>query len=151
MTLCYLGLGSNLRSPKRQLHQAQRALRNLPRSTIVKQSRIYATTPWGVRAQPTYSNQVILINTTLPATRLLHLCQQIEHQQQRIRKRRWAARTLDIDLLLYGNKVINTHTLIVPHPRMLMRDFVLIPLLELEPNARMPDGKLLASCHKAFE
>lgn len=144
MTSCYLSLGSNLRSPKRQLNRAQKALRNLPRSTIVKQSRIYATTPWGVKAQPTYSNQVILIKTTLPAQRLLYLCQKIEHQQQRIRKRRWAARTLDIDLLLYGNKVINTHSLTIPHPRMLLRDFVLIPLLELDPNARMPDGKLIS-------
>lgn len=151
MTVCYLGLGSNLRSPRRQLHQALRALRNLPRSTLVKQSSIYATTPWGVRAQPTYSNQVILIKTALPAERLLHLCQQIEHNQRRIRKRRWAARTLDIDVLLYGNKVINTQALVVPHPRMLMRDFVLTPLLEIEPNACMPDGKRIASCHEALE
>ena len=67
MTRCYLGLGSNLRSPKRQLHKALVALRSLPRSTIVKASHIYSTQPWGVRAQPTYSNMVIAIETRLPA------------------------------------------------------------------------------------
>ena len=135
MTRCYLGLGSNLRSPKRQLHKALVALRSLPRSTIVKASHIYSTQPWGVRAQPTYSNMVIAIETRLPAQTLLNYCHRIEHKQQRIRKIRWGARTLDIDLLLYGDKKIHSQTLIIPHPLMFTRDFVLIPLLEIAPNA----------------
>ena len=85
----------------------------------------------GVRAQPNYCNQVIAIQTTLSAHALLRHCQSIENKQRRIRKRRWGARTLDIDILLYGKHVINTHDLIVPHPEMLKRDFVLMPLLEI--------------------
>ena len=131
MVDCYLGLGSNLRGPKRQLSRAIASLRTLPRSTIIQQSRVFHSLPIGVRAQPPYCNQVIAIQTTLPAHTLLRHCQSIEKKQQRIRKRRWGARTLDIDLLLYGQHVINTHDLMVPHPEMLKRDFVLIPLLEI--------------------
>lgn len=135
MVDCYLGLGSNLRGPRRQLNRAVASLRTLPRSTILKQSRVYFTTPVGVRAQPHYCNQVIVIQTTLPAHALLRRCQAIEQKQHRIRKRRWGARTLDIDILLYGQHVIQTHDLVVPHPEMLNRDFVLVPLLEIAPHA----------------
>ena len=131
MVDCYLGLGSNLREPRRQLSRAFASLRTLPRSAILRQSRVYHSLPMGVRAQPNYYNQVIAIQTTLPAHALLRHCQAIEQKQHRIRKRRWGARTLDIDILLYGNQVIHTHDLIVPHPEMLKRDFVLIPLLEI--------------------
>lgn len=131
MVDCYLGLGSNLRGPKRQLNQAIAALRALPRSTIKKKSSVYRSVPMGVRAQPNYCNQVIAIQTTLPAHALLHHCQAIEKKQQRIRKRHWGARTLDIDILLYGSQMIHTRDLTIPHPQMLKRDFVLIPLLEV--------------------
>jgi 2-amino-4-hydroxy-6-hydroxymethyldihydropteridine diphosphokinase len=131
MVDCYLGLGSNLRGPKRQLNQAIASLRTLPRSIIKKQSRVYRSLPMGVRAQPNYCNQVIAIQTTLPALALLRHCQSIEKKQQRIRKRHWGARTLDIDILLYGHQQICTRDLTIPHPRMLERDFVLIPLLEI--------------------
>lgn len=145
MTRCYLGLGSNLRSPDRQLQKALIALRSLPRSTIVKASCMYSTQPWGVRAQPMYSNMVIAIDTKLPPLTLLNYCHRIEHKQQRIRKVRWGARTLDIDLLLYGDKTIHSHQLIVPHPHMLSRDFVLIPLFEIAPKLRMPNGEFISS------
>lgn len=143
MARCYLGLGSNLRTPTRQLKQAIAALRNLPKTTIVQLSNIYSSKPLGVRAQPDFCNMVIAIQTSLPAARLLHHCQLIEKQQQRTRKRHWGARTLDIDILLYGNEVIRSHDLIVPHPHMLTRDFVLIPLLEIAPFAHLPDGQLI--------
>lgn len=152
MTRCYLGLGSNLRSPTRQLRQAVATLRLLPRSTVIKLSRIYVSKPLGVRAQPAYCNMVISLQTSLPAKSLLYHCQLIENKQQRTRKLHWGARTLDIDLLLYGNQVIGMRDLIVPHPHMLTRDFVLIPLLEIEPSVRMPSGQLinrhLTSCEK---
>ena len=135
MTRCYLGLGSNLRSPNRQLRKALVELRQLPRSVIVATSGIYSTKAWGMRGQPNYANMVIAIETKLPAQTVLTYCQQIENKQSRIRKIRLGSRTLDIDLLLYGTQTIATPTLTIPHPRMLLRDFVLIPLLEIAPNA----------------
>lgn len=131
--------------PKRQLRQAISALRKLPRSTITAQSRVYLSRPLGVRAQPTYYNMVVAIQSSLPAKSLLRHCQSIENKQQRTRKVRWGARTLDIDLLLYGNKSINLHDLTIPHQYMLERDFVLIPLLEVAPLACLPNGKLVSS------
>ena len=150
MTCCYLGLGSNLAMPMRQLHHAITALRTLPRTIIVAQSSVYLSNPLGVRAQPCYYNMVIAVHTSLSAIQLLHLCHSIENKQKRLRKIRWGARTLDIDLLLYGNESIHTQALTIPHPQMLSRDFVLIPLLEIAPQATLPDGTLaktyLASC-----
>jgi len=140
MTRCFLGLGSNLNMPRRQLKQAIEKLRKLPRTTITGQSGVYLSKPVGVRAQPMYYNMVIAIQTSLPAKKLLCLCQSIENKQHRIRKRHWGARTLDIDLLLYGNQSIHLKQLIIPHSHMLERDFVLIPLLEVEPMACLPDG-----------
>lgn len=152
MTQCYLGLGSNLQAPKRQLRQAIASLRKLPHSTITGQSSIYLSKPLGVRAQPSYYNMVVSIHTLLPPKRLLHHCQLIEKKQQRICKRHWGARTIDIDILLYGNKAINLNELTIPHPHMLTRDFVLIPLVEIAPFSRLPNGQLintyLMSCKK---
>jgi len=152
MTRCYLGLGSNLRAPKRQLHQGIEALRKLPKTTIVQISKGYSSKPLGVRAQPNYCNMVIAIQTLLPPRRLLRHCQLIENKQQRTRKKHWGARTLDIDIVLYGNKIIQRHDLVIPHPHMLTRDFVIMPLLEIEPQARLPNGQLinayLTSCKK---
>ncbi len=143
MTRCYLGLGSNLRAPRRQLKQAITILRALPRTTRLELSKVYVSKPQGRRAQPTYCNMVISIQTSLPPKTLLRHCQAIEKKQQRTRKLRWGARTLDIDLLLYGDKVICTNNLTLPHPQMLTRDFVLMPLLEIGPIASMPDGRLI--------
>lgn len=145
MILCYLGLGSNLRSPKRQLHKAIRSLHKLPRSVIRTQSSIYISAPHGVRAQPSYANMVIKIYTSLSPTTLLRFCQRIENAQQRIRKKRWGARTLDIDLLLYGNRTIKQNNLVIPHPEMLHRDFVMLPLLEIDPDTQLPNGKRIDS------
>lgn len=136
--------------PQRQLKQAVQSIRKLPRSSITKQSGIYLSKPLGVRAQPVYYNMVIGIQTSLSANKLLNFCQSIERKQHRTRKRHWGARTLDIDLLLYGNQSIKLKKLTIPHPHMLSRDFVLIPLLEIAPLACLPNGRgltaYLASC-----
>ena len=145
MTLCYLGLGSNLRSPKRELWQAINRLDKLPRTVITHISSVYNSQPYGVPSQPNYCNMVIAIHTTLPAMRLLRYCQLIEKKHQRIRKVHWGARTLDIDLLLYGKQVINQRELTIPHPQMLKRDFVLAPLLEITPAALLPNGEPIFS------
>ncbi len=128
---CYLGLGSNLRSPERQIHQAIRLVRSIPHCTLRQQSRLYPNAAVGLRAQPRFCNAVVSIDTTLSPMHLLHYCQGIENQQGRVRKKRWGARTLDIDILLYGNQRYHTPKLTLPHPRLLQRDFVLIPLRQL--------------------
>lgn len=144
MTQSYLGLGSNLRSPVRQLRQAIKQLRQLPRSVIKKKSRIYVSRPLGVRAQPHFCNMVILLNTRLSPLKLLRHCQFIEHKQHRVRKKHWGARTIDIDLLLYGKRRIKSQSLIVPHNEMLHRDFVIVPLLEISPEISLPSGEKLS-------
>lgn len=131
MTICYLGLGSNLRSPERQIRQAIQQLRTLPKTTVIQISALYFNQAVGRRTQPPYCNCVVKIQTSQTPISLLNLCQAIEKKQQRVRKIRWGARTLDIDILLYGNKKIHQHRLIIPHPRMHERDFVQIPLLSI--------------------
>ncbi|ARG97624.1 2-amino-4-hydroxy-6-hydroxymethyldihydropteridine diphosphokinase [Legionella micdadei] len=144
MTLCYLGLGSNLNSPARQLRRAINALRRLPDSCITQEASFYWSEAWGRKAQPKFCNTVVALQTRLSPQRLLDCCHQIEQQQQRIRKIKWGARTLDIDILLYGSQKIDTLTLKVPHPRIIERDFVLLPLLEIAPSLTI-DGLNLSS------
>lgn len=146
MALCYIGLGSNLRGPERQLRQAISHLRKLPHTIIHAQSSIYLSKPCGVRSQPTFFNMVIALQTSLPATDLLRHCQAIEKKQMRVHKKHWGARTLDIDIILYDHKKIQTPKLKLPHPEMLKRDFVLVPLLEIAPETRLPNGLLLSNC-----
>tara|TARA_R110000868_G_scaffold182114_1_gene423139 strand:- start:82 stop:579 length:498 start_codon:yes stop_codon:yes gene_type:complete len=145
-TSCYLGLGSNLNSPKRHMRLAFQALRTLPQTHILNISSLYQSRPAGVVGQPDYCNAVVKINTRLPAHKLLKYCQNIETTHGRVRKKRWGSRTLDIDLLLYGKHSIQTPALIIPHPRLHIRDFMLTPLLELWPEAHLPDKTRLDSC-----
>lgn len=144
MTVCYIGLGSNLRSPERQLRQAIKKLRTLPKSVLINQSSLYFSLPCGVHAQPPYCNMVLALNTTLPPQILLSECQVIEKAHDRARKKHWGPRTLDIDLLLYGTKTIHEAHLNIPHSQMLKRDFVLLPLLEIAPKLRLPNGGLVS-------
>lgn len=128
MITCYLSLGSNLRSPERQLRQAFQHLRAIPRTNLTKISPLYFNPAVGRRGQPSYCNCAIEITTTLSPLDLLGYCLSIEKKQHRTRKVRWGARTLDIDILLYGKRVIHHKHLTIPHPRMFEREFVLIPL-----------------------
>jgi 2-amino-4-hydroxy-6-hydroxymethyldihydropteridine diphosphokinase len=143
MTLCYLGLGSNLDSPERQLRQACHALRQIPGSRICKIASFYLSKPWGRKAQPAYYNTVVSLETSLNPHQLLYFCRKIEDQQGRIRKIRWGSRTLDIDILLYGSQTVNRLKLKIPHPRLHERDFVFIPLLEIADKPIMINGKSL--------
>lgn len=146
MTTCFLGLGSNLNSPKRNIYLALKDIKKLPQTQIINTSSLYQSMPAGVIGQPQYCNAVVLITTRLPAHKLLKYCHNIEHKHGRVRKKHWGARTLDIDLLLYGQKSIQTPNLTVPHPRLHVRDFMIIPILELMPDAHLPDGTSLDSC-----
>ncbi|KTD36662.1 2-amino-4-hydroxy-6- hydroxymethyldihydropteridine pyrophosphokinase [Legionella nautarum] len=131
MILCYLGLGSNLDSPERQLRTAIDALRKLPHSRLIEVASFYRNEAWGKKTQPKFTNTVASLRTRLTPQQLLKHCLEIEQKQKRVRKTRWGARTLDIDILLYGSMKINSTKLTIPHPRMHERDFVLKPLQEL--------------------
>lgn len=143
---CYLALGSNLENPKKQIRDAIKALKQLPHSKLSAASRSYHSLPAGVTMQPNYYNAAVLIKTNLPPQQLLKHCMRIEAAQKRTRLKRWGARTLDIDILLYGKKTIQQPSLTIPHPRMHLRDFVLAPLLEIWPEAKLPDGTCLNHC-----
>lgn len=136
---CYIGLGSNLDNPAAQLHTALVALDDVADTSLVKQSSFYRSEPLGPGAQPDYLNAAALLDTSLTALALLSQLQSIENRQGRVRDgQKWGPRTLDLDLLLYGNEVIRAPGLIVPHPEIKQRNFVLMPLLELTPELDVP-------------
>lgn len=139
----YLGLGSNLGD---RAYYLREAISFLARPTIKMGaiSRIYETEPWGVMDQPLYWNQVLEIETTLEPLDLLHICQEIELQLGRERKVHWGSRTIDIDLLIYDNIVSETEELILPHPFLEEREFVLAPLREIAPNLVLPSGRSIS-------
>jgi 2-amino-4-hydroxy-6-hydroxymethyldihydropteridine diphosphokinase len=138
MNLCYLGLGSNQKFPQRQIRQAIESIRKMQSTSVIKISSLYWSQAWGLQGQQDFCNAVIEITTLLSPTLLLNFCKKIEHKQGRIRKKQWGPRTLDIDIILYGNRSIDTKKLTIPHPYMQSRDFVLVPLLEINPNIQLP-------------
>jgi len=147
MTLAFLGLGSNLAHPRRQLARAVRAIARVPRISVVAVSPNYATAPIGCDTpQPDYVNAVVAVRTALGPRALLATLQAIERRQHRRRdreSRRNASRTLDLDLLLFGRRRISVPGLTVPHPRMHTRAFVLRPLVDVAAVATIP-GRGLA-------
>ncbi|MFO1325635.1 MAG: 2-amino-4-hydroxy-6-hydroxymethyldihydropteridine diphosphokinase [Burkholderiales bacterium] len=148
-TYAFIGLGSNLAHPRRQLARAVAALARLPRSRVVALSPNYATAPVGcAEPQPDYVNAAAAIRTSLPPRALLARLQAIERRHLRRRDAgvRNAPRTLDLDLLLYGRRRSVVAQLTVPHPRMHERAFVLRPLLDIAPAIRIP-GRGLARRH----
>ena len=132
MTICYIALGSNLKTPERQLHLALARLRRLPRIQLLAVAPFYRNSAVGRKAQPDFCNTVAKISTTLSPKELLLAFQKIETQQGRIRRKKWDARTLDLDILFYGTRHIKTPTLIIPHPRLAERDFVTIPFRQIQ-------------------
>ena len=127
-----IGLGSNLADPVAQVQQAFAALARLPDSRLVGRSSLWRSTPMGPADQPDYVNAVAMLETGLAPLDLLDALQAIEQEQGRVRDgTRWGPRTLDLDLLLYGETTMNDTRLIIPHPGLCERDFVLVPLLEV--------------------
>jgi 2-amino-4-hydroxy-6-hydroxymethyldihydropteridine diphosphokinase len=144
MTPAYIGLGSNLGQPHLQLGQAVASLQLLPDTRLLRVSSVYRSAAVGPGKQPDYLNAVLLLTTSLSAIDLLHTMQQIENAQGRVRHVHWGPRTLDLDLLLYGDMTITSPHLTVPHPQMQQRNFVLYPLREIsDANLVMPDGSNL--------
>jgi len=146
MTLAYIAIGSNLASPLEQVNAAVQALGDIPQSRVVALSSFYRTPPLGPQDQPDYLNAAIAIDTALSADALLDNTQRIELQQGRVRKEeRWGPRTLDLDIMLFGDAVINTERLTVPHYDMKRRGFMLWPLFEIAPDLIFPDGESLSA------
>ena len=144
MTRVYLAIGSNLGDPIQQTKNAITALKMLPSSQFKVASALYSSTPMGPQNQPDYINAVVEIETKLTPLELLDCTQAIELEQGRVRKdQRWGPRTLDIDILLFGNEVIDSEQLTIPHYGMKVREFVLYPLSEIAPNLQLPDGTKL--------
>jgi 2-amino-4-hydroxy-6-hydroxymethyldihydropteridine diphosphokinase len=135
----YVGLGSNLAHPRRQVARAVAALGRIPRTRIVTLSPNYATAPIGAEdAQPDYVNAVAVLDTGLAPRALLARLNAIERRQHRKRGKRNAARTLDLDLLLFGRRRLRVSRLTLPHPRMHARAFVLRPLIDVAPAITIP-------------
>lgn len=144
MTLAYIAIGSNLASPLEQVNAAVQALSDIPQSRLLAVSAFYRTPPLGPQDQPDYLNAAVVLETSLDAETLLDNTQRIELQQGRQRKaERWGPRTLDLDIMLFGDNVINTERLTVPHYDMKNRGFMLWPLFEVAPHLTFPTGESL--------
>ncbi len=131
----YIGLGSNLRQPQRQVLGALEALSELPRTQLQRQSPLYHSPPLGVPGQPDYVNAAALLETALQPLELLDQLQCIEHEMGRRRDgERWGPRVIDLDLLLYGEQRMDHPRLQLPHPELHKRAFVLIPLADIAPT-----------------
>lgn len=134
----YIGLGANLGEAANTLQVALQAIGLLPESRLLAASPLYRSAPVGYLDQPDFVNAVACIETTRPALQLLTDLQALEEQSGRQRTFRNAPRTLDLDLLLYGDCVLNEPDLELPHPRMHQRGFVLVPLLDIAPDIIIP-------------
>ncbi|MCE8025973.1 MULTISPECIES: 2-amino-4-hydroxy-6-hydroxymethyldihydropteridine diphosphokinase [Halomonadaceae] len=146
----YVGLGSNLEDPIAQVRLALEALGTLPLTERVAASRLYVSRPLGPQDQPDFINAVAHLRTRLSPLALLDQLQALEQRHGRVRRRHWGPRTLDLDLLLYGDECLELPRLRVPHPEMTARSFVLLPLAELSPQLQLPDGRPVAALASAL-
>jgi len=148
--ISYIGLGSNQDGPAEQLAKAIVAIKKLPQSTFLACSSFYrskALTLMNDEATPDYLNAVVSIQTGLEAHHLLDELQAIESSQGRVRgEQRWESRPLDLDILLYADSCIADERLTIPHAEMCQRDFVLLPLAEIAPEAMITGKGSVASC-----
>lgn len=146
MSTCYIGIGGNLKQPHVTVEHAIEALEQLEHVELLAASPLYESLPMGPQDQPNYVNAVACITTSLTPIALLDALQAIEKTFGRVRKdERWGARTLDLDILLIDNLVIDEPRLTVPHYGMKTREFVLYPLADISPNLILPDGTPLQS------
>ena len=142
--VAYIGIGSNLGQPLDQVTTAIRALRRLPFSDFLAASPLYRSAPMGPSGQPDYVNAVASLLTGLGPEDLLDQLQAIEAAQGRVRAEHWGPRTLDLDILLYGDRTIDSPRLRVPHPGIAERAFVLVPLHDIAPALNIPGAGPLA-------
>lgn len=147
MSIAYIGIGSNLADPQNQVRQALRELGDLPQTTCLRHSFLYRSAPLmsdtAPKDQPDYINAVAELDSSLNPLNLLHELQYLETAHNRIRAERWGPRTLDLDILLYDDRTIESPELTVPHPGLYERNFVLYPLSEIAPDLDIPGAGLL--------
>lgn len=139
----YIGLGSNLDNPQQQIKSAIIDIAAIDKTSLDQQSSLYSSPPMGPQDQPDYINAVVAVETALSPHQLLDALQQIEQKHGRIRKRHWGERTLDLDILVFADRVIEDERLTVPHTGIAERAFVVYPLAEIAPELDIPGlGKL---------
>lgn len=142
MKKIYIGLGSNLSKPEQQIRDAVKEITQVKGLTLTQVSALYYSRPMGPQDQPNYMNAVCEVETQLLPLDLLDQLQKIENLAGRVRKEnRWGARVLDLDILLYANETIAHERLTIPHYGLKLREFVLIPLAEINANLHLPDGE----------
>ncbi|HEV3247799.1 MAG TPA: 2-amino-4-hydroxy-6-hydroxymethyldihydropteridine diphosphokinase [Beijerinckiaceae bacterium] len=129
-----LGLGGNVGDVRAAFTRALAVLADAPGVEVLRKSSLYHTAPWGPVAQPPFLNMAVLVRTTLSPHRLLDLCLSIERREGRVRAERFGPRTLDVDILAFGELVLSDERLTLPHPRLLERAFALVPLAEIAPE-----------------
>ena len=131
----FIGLGTNVGEDlERNLLQAIQAIGTLPETQIVRPSSFVSTAPWGITDQPRFLNAVVEIRTELEPLPLLHALKQLENELGRVPTYRWGPRTIDFDIILYGQRVVDLPGLTIPHPRYREREFVMQPLREIAPE-----------------
>ena len=149
--VAYIALGSNLDNPKMQIQDAFAELDEIENTRLLQTSSLYASAPWGYADQPDFVNAVASVETELPPRRLLDELLKIETWHGRARSFANAPRTLDLDIALYGDEIVDEESLKIPHPRMHERAFVLVPLGEIAPDLVIPGqgpiAKLLERCN----
>ena len=138
MAEVYIGLGSNIDQPAVHLARALVALDQLPSTRLTKRSSLYQSSPQGPPNQPDYLNAVVALTTALKPLILLNHLHSIERRQRRVRLQKWGPRTLDLDILLYGKMTYRSSRLTIPHPMLHKRNFVLVPLNEINPDLLIP-------------
>jgi 2-amino-4-hydroxy-6-hydroxymethyldihydropteridine diphosphokinase len=150
MSRAWIGLGGNLDDPATRLRRTVAELDHVPTSRLVRSSGLYGSRPVGPADQPDFINAVAELDTDLSPLMLLDELQGLEQQAGRVRTRQWGERTLDLDILLFDDRVVDTARLRIPHPELANRGFVLVPLAEIAPAIRLPDGRrvdtLRAAC-----
>jgi len=148
----YIGLGSNLGDRKRNIEKAIALLGKTSKIKFSSVSKFYETAPVGYKEQPDFLNAAIKIETTLKPLKLLAVCQSVERRLKRVRTIRWGPRTIDIDILLYGELITTSDKLTIPHPEMHKREFVLKPLNDIAPGVIHPlSGKTVAELYEQLK
>lgn len=150
-TRAYIAIGSNLAEPMKQVIAAWDEIANLPKSKLIQKSSLYVSKPLGYKDQPDFVNAVVLLETELTPHELLSELQSLEDLHERVRSFPNAPRTLDLDIILFGNLEINDSHLIVPHPRMHERAFVIFPLQEISANISIPHIGDIAKIAKGLD
>jgi 2-amino-4-hydroxy-6-hydroxymethyldihydropteridine diphosphokinase len=144
----FLSLGGNIGEPAKAMADALRILDADPDTAVVAVSSLYRTPPWGKTDQPDFLNAAAELRTSLSPRGLLDLCLDAERRLKRVRKERWGPRLIDMDILTFGDRVIHETGLEIPHPRMLERAFVLVPLAEIAADFRIDDAPVSAHLAK---